>query len=853
MNNNADSVSKIKEFLMANKIELDVENFLKPTTVKNGKFYPLPDDIIPKIIGDAFESSKPYLNMCVRIVEDHYNIFLGRIKKNQLKKYIDYGNSSDLYKFAELTGVEVSNVQDLEIRISGIISEYQGILGSAVDEFLNKLRCAIKKNDKSRISDYLNFLYSRLVGINEYRTLSLKDIFDFNSQYLHRELSTQELVCLASRCEDETKYEREITIQRFNNEYIKILQDRGDQNEKASVIYISLNQAFYDKFKDKYNFYDYIFEFIENAYEKLQNHKTFAVRIQDVFDGEKNIKWEIYSLITVYAEVFKSYIESRSYYHPWLIAKDFLKQKYKIILTREDEKAIEGYYKGKVDFEYLKEHLTSVLNKTILDSFKYIEHGFTFSDCFILRKPDGRRTKEIDFINNDTELLLIFFKQEIDDRKIPCPVCASLNVSGNSFPEIGVRSWECKNPLCFERSKTNRGKRYSLRSILMQNGAFDFSPENQIQKSVTKKWRKDVIEKFSLEDIYTMLIKYYSYPDDLLIALNPEEEELFLRLSQSEKRKYKSITINDFVKPEIVKGKYYSFLSTSEFLKRFLYKKNVVTIKDEFKQNFPVKYNNSKPLFILGDSYFMLDRFQNDSVHNLVTSPPYYNTREYSQWSNLYSYLNDMYNIITKALDKLVPGGVFFYNIGDTYGNDNTKVKSKMGERRIPLGAYTVILFLNAGYELVDNVIWNKGEPQSNRHLNDGNFTPYYQRPANCYEHIFIFKKKGKIHLCENRGPKSLNSNLLSFSPVIKIGKGGENRLGHTAPYPEKIPELSIFTFTNEGELVIDPFSGSGTSAIVATRNKRVGIGIDANPTYVTLSEERAKKQLSFQHNNDFS
>ena len=53
-------------------------------------------------------------------------------------------------------------------------------------------------------------------------------------------------------------------------------------------------------------------------------------------------------------------------------------------------------------------------------------------------------------------------------------------------------------------------------------------------------------------------------------------------------------------------------------------------------------------------------------------------------------------------------------------GNENTVVHSQMGNKRILLGAYTIHMFISAGFELVDNLLWDKGEPQSNRQKNDG-------------------------------------------------------------------------------------------------------------------------------------
>ena len=237
-----------------------------------------------------------------------------------------------------------------------------------------------------------------------------------------------------------------------------------------------------------------------------------------------------------------------------------------------------------------------------------------------------------------------------------------------------------------------------------------------------------------------------------------------------------------------------------------------------------------------------LRTFPVNSIGHMVTSPPYYNAREYSQWKNLYNYLNDMYKICLASFDALKPGGVFFYNIGDIFDNPNTIVKSKMGEKRLALGAYLILLFKSAGFELLDNIIWDKGETQSNRHKNDGNFTPYYQRPANCYEHMFIFKKPGKLSVCTE---PLLKENIQKFSPVIKINSKGENLFGHTAPYPPELPLISIKTFTNKSEIVFDPFLGSGTSVYTAVINGRKGLGTEMDKVYYELATSNILKKIN--------
>lgn len=292
---------------------------------------------------------------------------------------------------------------------------------------------------------------------------------------------------------------------------------------------------------------------------------------------------------------------------------------------------------------------------------------------------------------------------------------------------------------------------------------------------------------------------------------------------------------------------------------------------------------------IWGDCYQVLKRMKSESVHLMVTSPPYYNAREYSKWDNLKDYFLDMKEIITECYRVLDNHRVFVFNVGDIYDNDRLTTKSVWGERRLPLGAYFIRLFEKVGFTFVDDFIWDKGEVQSQRHKHKNKPYPFYQYPVNCYEHILIFHKhrldktrypcpvcgclkvndntQSEIGLqsweCDNeycfvrsksnRGKRfSLKTNItqrhqkkeyeiperllkkwrrdiVSFPPVIKINSKGQNILGHTAPFPEDIPEMAILNYTYPGEIVLDPFAGSFTTAIVASKNNRIGIGVELN------------------------
>lgn len=292
---------------------------------------------------------------------------------------------------------------------------------------------------------------------------------------------------------------------------------------------------------------------------------------------------------------------------------------------------------------------------------------------------------------------------------------------------------------------------------------------------------------------------------------------------------------------------------------------------------------------IWGDSNQVLRRMKAESVHLMVTSPPYYNAREYSKWENLEDYFLDMKEILEECYRVLDNHRVFVFNVGDIFDNDRLVTKSVWGKRRIPLGTYFIKLFEEIGFTFVDDFMWDKGQVQTQRHKHTSKPYPFYQYPINCYEHILIFHKhrlektrypcpicgclkvngntQSEIGLqsweCKNdncfersksnRGKRfSLKTNITqrhqkkqyeipenlikkwrrdiaSFTPVIKINSRGENILGHTAPFPYEIPEMATLFYTYPNEIVLDPFAGSFTTAIVASKYNRIGIGIELN------------------------
>ena len=297
---------------------------------------------------------------------------------------------------------------------------------------------------------------------------------------------------------------------------------------------------------------------------------------------------------------------------------------------------------------------------------------------------------------------------------------------------------------------------------------------------------------------------------------------------------------------------------------------------------------NNKIKVIWGNCLDNLKKLPSESVGLMCTSPPYYNARDYSTWPDLKSYLDFMTQVIKECYRVLDNHRVFVFNISDVVGNDNMDKIKCMGERKIPLPSYFINIFEECGFTFVDDIIWDKGEVQSSRHKNKNTPYPFYQYPLNCYEHILIFHKhrleKDIKYPCSSCGSLNVKSNSYTYkglrsweccnpscqrsesdrgkrfslktiitqdtnkqnkniipgefidawrrdihklNPVIKINNKKENVLGHTAPFPREIPEMAIRYYSYAGDIVLDMFGGSFTTAIEAYKLNRIGIGME--------------------------
>jgi len=214
---------------------------------------------------------------------------------------------------------------------------------------------------------------------------------------------------------------------------------------------------------------------------------------------------------------------------------------------------------------------------------------------------------------------------------------------------------------------------------------------------------------------------------------------------------------------------------------------------------------------------FMKD-IPNKSVDLVITSPPYYNSAHKYQRGTGFHYTQDVgeplyiiYDMLEVVYDKLKKDGIICLDLCFSYGETGVMRPFDIINR-----ARNKI-----GYFVNDLIIWHKNNP-----------IPLHNRLTNAYELIFVLSKYpvGKYYV------KEYTHNVWKF-PVSSGVKG------HSAVFPLELPIKCIETFSKEGDLILDPFLGSGTTAVAAQNLHRNFIGIEISKEYVKIAEERLRQK----------
>ena len=248
-------------------------------------------------------------------------------------------------------------------------------------------------------------------------------------------------------------------------------------------------------------------------------------------------------------------------------------------------------------------------------------------------------------------------------------------------------------------------------------------------------------------------------------------------------------------------------------------------IVDKTTNTFPEEIENK---IILGSAENMKE-IPNNSVQLMITSPPYNVSKEYDEDLSLKQYLKLLENSFKETYRVLVNGGRAYINVAN------------LGRKPyIPLSDYISKIMSDIGFNMRGEIIWNKAASASPSTAWGSWMSASNPTLRDIHEYILIFSK-GDYKL-ELKGRKNtiLKEQFIEWTKSIwTMNAESARRIGHPAPFPEELPYRLIQLYSYQDDVILDPFMGSGTTAVSALKSGRKYVGYDISQDYIDLANKR--------------
>lgn len=227
-----------------------------------------------------------------------------------------------------------------------------------------------------------------------------------------------------------------------------------------------------------------------------------------------------------------------------------------------------------------------------------------------------------------------------------------------------------------------------------------------------------------------------------------------------------------------------------------------------------------------------------NSVHLMITSPPYNARKEYDDDLSLPDYLSLLKRVWKETYRVLVPGGRACINVAN------------LGRKPyIPLHSFIIVDMLEIGFLMRGEIIWNKASSASPSTAWGSWLSAANPVLRDIHEYILVFSKE--TFSLKNNGKES----DISKEEFLEVTKSvwtfpavSAQKIGHPAPFPEELPARLIRLYSFKGDVVLDPFLGSGTTSLVSHKNGRRYIGYDISKEYIELANKRVEGVRSYEN-----
>ncbi len=222
-----------------------------------------------------------------------------------------------------------------------------------------------------------------------------------------------------------------------------------------------------------------------------------------------------------------------------------------------------------------------------------------------------------------------------------------------------------------------------------------------------------------------------------------------------------------------------------------------------------------------------MEELPDNSVHLMITSPPYNVSKEYDQNLSLEAYLQLLHNVMRETYRVLVNGGRACINIAN------------VGRKPyIPLSDYVSKIMTEIGFNYRGEIIWDKAASSGGSCAWGSWKSASNPTLRDVHEYILIFCK-GNFKREKGEDTISRDDFLEWTKSIWKMQTESAKRVKHPAPFPIELPHRLINLLSFKGDIVLDPFIGAGTTALAAIKNQRHFIGYEVVEEYKIISEQR--------------
>lgn len=276
------------------------------------------------------------------------------------------------------------------------------------------------------------------------------------------------------------------------------------------------------------------------------------------------------------------------------------------------------------------------------------------------------------------------------------------------------------------------------------------------------------------------------------------------------------------------------------------------------ERRWPAPYDRTRHEMVLGDARD-LSFIKDETVHLVVTSPPYFNLKPYAseaggqqlgRYEDYEAFLDELDRVWCECARVLVPGGRICCVIGDVL----IPRRADGRHRVLPLPSDIQVRSRRNGLDNLTPILWFKIGNRTNEA--GGGSSGYYGKPyqpgaiiKNDHEHILMLRKPGGYRTTPmiQRALSMLQRDEMNawMRPVWSDIRGASLRDGHPAPFPVEIAERLIRMFSFASDTVLDPFAGSGSTTIAAIRVGRNSKSVEVEEQYLNAATRRSANEAA--------